>query len=315
VADAAGIPTAKWERFEDADAAREFIRRRGAPIVVKADGLAAGKGVVVAATEEEAIAAVNMIMEDKAFGTAGASVVIEECLVGEEVSLFALCDGKHAMLFGAAQDHKRVGDGDTGPNTGGMGAYSPPPCFPPELQEEAMARIVRPALAEMARRGTPFKGVLFAGLMLTAEGPKLIEFNVRFGDPECQALLPRLKSDLLPALLAAHDGELNFFDLRWQDELASVAVVMAGRGYPGEPKRGGEIRALEDAATVPGAVIFHAGTRQDEDGTIRADGGRVLTVCATGETIRVARDAAYAAVDKIDWPDGFCRRDIGWRAL
>ncbi len=254
VADAAGIPTARWERFEDIDAAREFVRRRGAPIVVKADGLAAGKGVVVAASTEEALAAVDAMMGQRAFGDAGASVVIEECLVGEEVSLFALCDGKHALLFGAAQDHKRVGDGDTGPNTGGMGAYSPPPCFPPEMQEDAMARIIRPALLEMQRRGTPFKGVLFAGLMLTADGPKLIEFNARFGDPECQALLPRLKSDLLPALLAAHDGELRHFDLRWHDDLSSVAVVMAGRGYPGEPARGGAIRALDKAADVPGAA-------------------------------------------------------------
>ncbi len=315
IADAAGIPTAKWERFEDAEAAREFIRRRGAPIVVKADGLAAGKGVVVAATEADAIAAIDLIMEDKAFGAAGAAVVIEECLVGEEVSLFALCDGKHALLFGAAQDHKRVGDGDTGPNTGGMGAYSPPPCFPLAMQEAAMAQIIRPTLAEMARRGTPFKGVLFAGLMLTADGPKLIEFNVRFGDPECQALLPRLKSDLLPALLAAADGELHYFDLRWDEALSSVAVVLAARGYPADPQRGSVIRALDAAATVPHVQIFHAGTSQDADGSIRADGGRVLTVCATGQNLHAARDAAYAAVDRIDWPDGFCRRDIGWRAL
>ncbi|MSO90254.1 MAG: phosphoribosylamine--glycine ligase [Acetobacteraceae bacterium] len=315
IADATGIPTARWERFEDAEAAREFIRRRGTPIVVKADGLAAGKGVVVASTEAEALAAINMIMEDNTFGAANTAVVIEECLTGEEVSLFALCDGKHALLFGAAQDHKRVGEGDIGPNTGGMGAYSPPPCFPPEAQEAAMASIIRPALAEMARRGTPFKGVLFAGLMLTEEGPKLIEFNVRFGDPECQALLLRLKSDLLPALLAAHDGELHFFDLRWDETLSSVAVVMAAEGYPGEPKRGGVIRALDAAAASPRAQVFHSGTSQDADGTIRADGGRVLTLCATGETICAAREAAYAAVDRIDWPDGFCRRDIGWRAL
>ena len=312
ICDAAGIPTAKWERFEDAESAREFIRRRGAPIVVKADGLAAGKGVVVAMTEAEALAAIDMIMEDAAFGESGAAVVIEEFLEGEEVSLFALCDGSHAMLFGAAQDHKRVGDGDTGPNTGGMGAYSPPPCFPPELQEEAMARIIRPTMIEMKRRGTPFKGVLYAGLMLTADGPKLIEYNVRFGDPECQALMPRLKSDLLPALLAAHDGELRHFDLRWYDDLSSVAVVMAARGYPGEPTRGGAIGGLD---RVTDAQVFHAATKRDADGTIRADGGRVLTVCATGETLRAARDAAYSTVDKIDWPDGFCRRDIGWRAL
>lgn len=315
ICDAAGIPTARWERFDDIEAARAFVRWRGAPIVVKADGLAAGKGVVVAATEEEALAAVEAMMGQRSMGAAGESLVIEECLEGEEVSLFALCDGRHALLFGAAQDHKRVGDGDTGPNTGGMGAYSPPPAFTAALQEEAMARIIRPALAEMHRRGTPFKGVLFAGLMLTAEGPKLIEFNVRFGDPECQALLPRLKSDLLPALLAACDGELRHFDLRWHDDAACVAVVLAGRGYPGEPARGGVIGGLDAAASVPGALVFHAGTRQDADGSIRADGGRVLTVCATGASLRAARDAAYAAVDRIDWADGFCRRDIGWRAL
>ena len=315
IADAAGIPTAKWESFTDAAAAREFIRRRGAPIVVKADGLAAGKGVVVAATEAEAIAAIDMIMEDKAFGDSGSAVVIEECLVGEEVSLFALCDGQHALLFGAAQDHKRVGEGDTGPNTGGMGAYSPPPCFPLAAQEAAMVSIIHPALAEMARRGTPFKGVLFAGLMLTEHGPKLIEFNVRFGDPECQALLPRLKSDLLPALLAAADGELNYFDLRWHDDVSSIAVVMAAENYPADPKRGSSIRALDQAAAIPNVQIFHAGTKQDADGTLRADGGRVLTVCATGTDLRTARDAAYQAIDRIDWPDGFCRRDIGWRAL
>jgi phosphoribosylamine--glycine ligase len=315
ICDAAGIPTALWERFEDAEAAREFVRRRGAPIVVKADGLAAGKGVMVAATEEEAIAAIGAMMERRDFGEAGAAVVVEECLVGEEVSLFALCDGSHTLLLGAAQDHKRVGEGDVGENTGGMGAYSPPPCFPPAAQEAAMARIVRPALAEMARRGTPFRGVLFAGLMLTENGAKLIEFNVRFGDPECQALLPRLRSDLLPALLATYDGELKHFDLRWHDTLASVAVVMAGRGYPGEPARGGVIGGLAEAVAVPDALVFHGATKEDADGTIRADGGRVLTVCATGEDLRHARDAAYAAVDCIDWPDGFCRRDIGWRAL
>ncbi len=213
--DAAGIPTAQWERFDDAEAAREFVRRRGAPIVVKADGLAAGKGVVVAATEAEALAAIDAMMEARAFGEAGASVVIEECLVGEEVSLFALCDGETALPLGSAQDHKRVGDGDTGPNTGGMGSYSPTPAFSPALQDAAMDGIIRPALAEMARRGTPFRGILYAGLMLTADGVKLIEFNVRFGDPECQALVLRLKSDLLPALQAAYDGELKNFDLRW----------------------------------------------------------------------------------------------------
>jgi phosphoribosylamine--glycine ligase len=314
VCDAAGIPTAAWERFTEAEAAREFVRRRGAPIVVKADGLAAGKGVVVAATEAEALAAIDDMMESRTFGEAGASVVVEECLDGEEISVFALCDGADALLLGAAQDHKRVGEGDTGPNTGGMGAYSPPPSFTPMLADGVMARIVRPTLAEMARRGSPFRGVLFVGLMLTGEGAKVIEFNVRFGDPECQALLLRLKSDLLPALLAACDGELRYFDLRWH-ETASMAVVMAARGYPAAPRTGGAIRGLEEAAAVPGAMVFHAGTALGADGEVVAAGGRVLTLCATGETLRAARDAAYAAARAIDWADGFCRRDIGWRAL
>jgi phosphoribosylamine--glycine ligase len=314
ICDAAGIPTARWERFEDTETAREFIRRRGAPIVVKADGLAAGKGVVVAATEHAALAAIDAIMEARIFGEAGAAVVIEECLTGDEVSLFALCDGENAVPLGSAQDHKRVGDGDTGPNTGGMGCYAPTPMFGPDLEQAAMDRIIRPALAEMVRRGTPFRGILFAGLMLTPDGPKLIEFNVRFGDPECQALLLRLRSDLLPALLAARDGELAHFDLRWHDTVA-VAVVLAARGYPEAPERGSEIRGLAAAAAKPGVQVFHAGTAADADGRIRAAGGRVLTVCATGTTLLAARDAAYAAVDAIDWPEGFCRRDIGHRAL
>ena len=314
IADAAGIPTAKWERFEDAEAAREFVRRRGAPIVVKADGLAAGKGVVVAATEDEALTAIDAIMERRAFGESGAAVVIEECLVGEEVSLFALCDGQSAVLLGSAQDHKRVGEGDVGPNTGGMGAFAPVPSFPPAAEQAAFDRIIRPALAEMAACGMPFRGVLYAGLMLTNDGPKLIEFNVRFGDPECQILLLRLRSDLLPALQAACDGELAHFALRWFDT-AAVAVVMAASGYPEAPQRGGEIKGLERAAAVPDVQVFHAGTEQDATGRIRAIGGRVLTVCATGATLRQARDHAYEAVDRIDWPTGFCRRDVGWRAL
>jgi phosphoribosylamine--glycine ligase len=314
IADAAGVPTAKWERFEDAEAAREFVRRRGVPIVIKADGLAAGKGVVVATTEFEALTAIDAIMERRAFGEAGASVVIEEFRVGEEVSLFALCDGRSAVLLGSAQDHKRVGDGDVGPNTGGMGAYAPVPAFPPAAERDAFERVVLPVLAEMEARGTPFRGVLFAGLMLTVDGPKLIEFNVRFGDPECQVLLSRLRSDLLPALQAVCDGELAHFDVRLFDT-AAIAVVLAARGYPEAPERGGAIRGLEQAAEVADARVFHAGTEQDVDGTIRAAGGRVLTVCATGNTLTAARDRAYEAVDRIDWPTGFCRRDIGWRAL
>ena len=314
IAGAAGIPTAKWESFNDPEAAREFVRRRGAPIVIKADGLAAGKGVIVAATEAEALTAIDAMMLQQVFGAAGASIVIEECLVGEEVSLFALCDGTSAVLLGSAQDHKRVGDGDTGPNTGGMGAYSPVPSFPGEQEQEAFARFIRPALAEMARRGTPFRGFLYAGLMLTEDGPKLIEYNVRFGDPECQILLRRMRSDLLPALQAARDGELKHFDIRFFD-ITAVGVVMAARGYPDAPERGGIIKGLDRANAVPDVTVFHAGTESDADGAIRAAGGRVLTVCATGKTIKLARDRAYEAVDRIDWPTGFCRRDIGWRAL
>jgi phosphoribosylamine---glycine ligase len=313
VCDAAGIPTALWERFEDAAAARAFVRRRGAPIVVKADGLAAGKGVVVAASVAEAEAAIAEFMEQGSLGEAGRSVVIEECLFGEEVSLFALCDGINAIPLGAAQDHKRVGDGDVGPNTGGMGAYSPPPALTAELEQQAMDRIIRPALTELFRQGTPFRGILYAGLMLTAEGPKLIEFNVRFGDPECQVLMLRLKSDLLPALLAACDGELADFDLRWRDE-AAIGVVMAARGYPGEPVRHTRIDGLVEAAAVQGVRIFQAGTEM-KDGVLLSSGGRVLTVCALGAELRDARAAAYQAVAKIDWPEGFCRKDIGWRAL
>jgi phosphoribosylamine--glycine ligase len=313
VCDAAGIPTALWERFDDPSAAHEFVRRRGAPIVVKADGLAGGKGVVVAATVAEAEAAITEFMEAGRLGDAGRSVVIEECLVGEEVSLFVLSDGIDAIPLGSAQDHKRVGDGDTGANTGGMGAFAPTPALPPALEHDAMERILRPALAELARRGTPFRGVLYAGLMITADGPKLIEFNVRFGDPECQVLMLRLKSDLLPALVAACEGELAAFELRWHDE-AAIVVVMAARGYPGEPVRHTEIRGLEAASAVPGVQIFHAGTEL-LDGRLVSTGGRVLNVCATGVDLRAARAAAYAVVDRIDWPEGFCRRDIGWRAL
>jgi phosphoribosylamine--glycine ligase len=253
-------------------------------------------------------------MDSRVHGAAGATVLIEDCLVGEEISFFALCDGTTALPLAAAQDHKRVGDGDVGPNTGGMGAYSPPPAFTDGLRDEVMARIVQPTLDEMKRRGTPFRGVLFAGLMLTAQGPKLIEFNVRFGDPECQVLMLRLRSDLLAALLAACDGELARFDLRWEKDPA-IIVVMAAEGYPGTPRKGTEIRGLEAAAQVKGAQVFHAGTARREDGALVADGGRVLGVCATGPTLRDARDAAYAAVEAVDWPGGFCRRDIGWRAL
>jgi phosphoribosylamine---glycine ligase len=313
IADAAGIPTALWERFDDAESAAEFVRRRGAPIVVKADGLAAGKGVVVAETEAEALAAIKEFMTDGALGVAGASVVIEECLFGEEASFFALCDGAHAIALGAAQDHKRVGDGDVGPNTGGMGAYSPTPAMSAALEAEVMARVIRPTLAEMAARGTPFRGFLFAGLMLTEQGVKLIEFNVRFGDPECQCMMLRLKSDLLAALVAAMDGELGSFDLRWSDKPV-VAVTLAAEGYPANPRKHTPIMGVERAQAEPGVRVFHAGTDM-LDGRLVANGGRVLTVCGTGDTILEARDAAYRGVGRIDWKEGFCRHDIAWRAL
>ncbi len=309
--DATGIPTARWERFDDAEAAREFIRRRGAPIVVKADGLAGGKGVVVAETEEQALAAVDAMMVARGLGEAGASILIEECLTGDELSFFALCDGAHAIPFGSAEDHKRVGDGDTGPNTGGMGAVSPWPGMTPELEDAIMSGIIRPTLVEMVRRGTPFRGILFAGLMHTADGMKLIEFNARFGDPECQALLPRLRSDILPALLAACDGELAHFDLRW-DETVSVAVVLAARGYPADPEIGTEIKGLEHAAAMPGTRLFQSGTKLDAAGRLLSAGGRVLTVCGMGPDIATARGAAYAGAVAIEWPEGFCRKDIGW---
>jgi phosphoribosylamine--glycine ligase len=314
VANAAGAPTAAHAVFEDADAARAHIRSRGAPIVVKADGLAAGKGVVVAMSEAEALAAVTDMMEGGLHGAAGRRVVIEEFLAGEEISFFALCDGTTAVPLGAAQDHKRAFDGDAGPNTGGMGAYSPPPAWTPDLETQVMATCIQPVLAEMARRGAPFQGVLFAGLMLTEAGPKLLEFNTRFGDPECQALMLRLRSDLLPALLAATQGELAMFDLRWE-KLASILVVMAADGYPEAPRTGSEIRGLEAAAQVPDVTIFHAGTARREDGALVAAGGRVLGIGAVGATLAEARAAAYAAIGKVDWPGGFCRRDIGWRAL
>jgi phosphoribosylamine--glycine ligase len=309
IASAAGIPTARYARFENAEAARAHCRRLGAPLVVKADGLAAGKGVVVAGSVAEAEAAVTSFMDEQRLGAAGQVVLIEECLSGPEVSFFALCDGEHAVPLGAATDHKRAHDGDRGPNTGGMGAVAPAPALTPALAEAAAARIVRPALAELARRGSPFRGILFAGLMLTAEGPKLIEFNARFGDPECQALLPLLASDLLPALLAACEGELGDFDLRWHAG-ASVAVVLAARGYPEAPETGSEIRGLERAGSLPGVQIFHSGTRL-AGGRLEAAGGRVLTVSGRGADLTQARSRAYDAVRAIDWPGGFYRRDIG----
>ena len=307
-----GIPTASFARFDDPDAARAYVAQHGAPLVIKADGLAAGKGVVMAETVAQANDAIAMMFSG-GLGTAGAEVVIEEWMIGEEASFFALCDGTHALPLASAQDHKRVGDGDTGPNTGGMGAYSPAPVMTPALTERVMAEIIRPTLAGMAKRGTPFQGVLFAGLMITAQGPKLIEYNTRFGDPECEVLMPRLKSDIVPALLAACDGVLDRIDLRWRDEPA-LTVVLAAKGYPAKPETGSIIRDVEKAEALDEVLVFHAGTKL-KNGDLVANGGRVLNVVALGKTVGEAQKRAYEAVDKIDWPGGFCRRDIGWQAI
>ena len=310
------IPTAAYERFKGAGAAKDYVRKKGAPIVVKADGLAAGKGVVVAETVAEAEAAIDMMFgggKDNPLGAPAWEIVIEDCLVGEEASFFALCDGETAIPLASAQDHKRVGDGDKGPNTGGMGAYSPAPVMTPEMNARVMDEIVLPTVRAMKALGAPYKGVLFAGLMITKQGPQLIEYNVRFGDPECQVLMLRLMSDLVPALIAARDGQLKNFDLRWYDE-AALTVVMAAKGYPGAYKKGSLIEGLDAAAQVEGVEIFHAGTRSDGD-HIFANGGRVLNVCARGNSVAQAQQRAYAAIDKINWIDGFCRHDIGWRAI
>jgi phosphoribosylamine---glycine ligase len=306
------IPTAAYERFSAAAPAKDHVRAKGAPIVVKADGLAAGKGVIVATSLAEAEAAIDMMLGG-GLGEAGAEVVIEEFLAGEEASFFALCDGESAIPLASAQDHKRVGDGDTGPNTGGMGAYSPAAVMTPQMIRRAMDEIVIPTVRAMKAMGAPYKGVLYAGLMITADGPKLIEYNVRFGDPECQVLMLRLMSDLVPALLAATDGVLRNFDLRWYPQ-AALTVVMATRGYPGSYAKGSLIEGLDAAAAVEGVEIFHAGTRE-EGGRILANGGRVLNILALGDSVGQAQARAYAAVDRIRWPEGFCRRDIGFRAL
>jgi phosphoribosylamine--glycine ligase len=306
------IPTGAYRRFDNAADALAYVRAQSAPIVVKADGLAAGKGVVVAKTLAEAEAAIAMMFEG-AFGAAGAEVVIEEFLAGREISFFALCDGETAIPLATAQDHKRVFDHDEGPNTGGMGAYSPTPFVTPEVHDQIMSRIIGPTVAGMKQRGMPFRGVLYAGVMLTAEGPKLFEYNVRFGDPECQVLMLRMMSDIVPAFLASCDGELRHFDLRWYDEPA-LTVVMAAKGYPGDYKKGTRIEGLDEAARIEGVEIFHAGTIA-KDGAILANGGRVLNVCAVGKTVREAQERAYQAVDLIQWPDGFCRRDIAWQAV
>ncbi len=309
-----GIPTAASRTFSwrEREAAEAYVRAQGAPIVVKADGLAAGKGVTVAADIEQALDALEQAFGG-AFGSAGETVVIEECLRGEEASLFALVDGRNVLEFGTAQDHKAVGEGDRGPNTGGMGAYAPAPCMTPALTLRAMAEIVRPTVAGLAAEGTPYRGVLYAGLMLTEGGPKLLEYNVRLGDPEAQVQLVRLKTDLGQLLQGLVDGVLDHMDLRWYDD-AALCVVMATRGYPGAYVNGSEIFGLDEAERLDGVTIFHAATRL-EQGRVLASGGRVLNVTAQAPSLREAQGRAYAAVDRIDWPEGFCRRDIGWRAL
>ena len=305
-----GIPTAAYGRFSDRAAALAYLERHCAPIVVKADGLASGKGVTVAMDIATARAAVEDIFSGR-FGTA--ECVIEEFLEGEEASFFVLTDGRNALPLATAQDHKRVGDGDTGPNTGGMGAYSPAPCMTPALCTEALEKIVKPTIRALADMGHPYVGVLYAGLILTKDGPKLIEYNCRFGDPECQVLMMRLKDDLVTLMLACCDGTLDKVTARWFDD-AALTVVVCARGYPGEVEKGSDIRGLEGASAMEGVEIFHAGTAM-KNGAIIANGGRVLNVTARGRTVKEARDRAYATVDRIDWPEGFCRRDIGWRAI
>jgi phosphoribosylamine--glycine ligase len=307
-----GIPTAAFARFSEPEPAKAYLRRQGAPIVVKADGLAAGKGVVVAASLPEAEAAVDAMLGG-ALGAAGREIVVEECLTGEEVSFFALCGGGHAIAFGTAQDHKRAFEGDQGPNTGGMGAYSPAPIVTPDLERRIMDEIIGPTLRGLEARGILYTGVLYAGLMLTAQGPKLIEYNVRFGDPETQVLMPRLRSDLVEAMLGACDGRLGDVAPEWSPDTA-LTVVMAAQGYPGPVQKGSEIRGLLAAEELEGVLVFQAGTRQ-ETGRILADGGRVLAVTATGRSAAEAQVRAYQGIGRIDWPEGFCRRDIGRRAV
>ncbi|UXU74272.1 MULTISPECIES: phosphoribosylamine--glycine ligase [unclassified Paracoccus (in: a-proteobacteria)] len=312
ICDACGAPTAAWARFDAAGPAREHIRRHGAPIVVKADGLAAGKGVTVAMTESEALAAIDDAFGG-AFGAAGAEVVIEEFMQGEEASFFVLCDGQDCLPIGTAQDHKRVGDGDTGPNTGGMGAYSPAPVLTPALQDQVMERIVRPTVAEMARRGTPFQGVLYAGLMIQDGEARLVEYNVRFGDPECQVLMMRLGAQALDLILACAEGRLAEAAVTWADDHA-LTVVLAAQGYPGSYRKGTAIAGLEGLPSDSAHMVFHAGTARGAQGLI-ATGGRVLAATGRGATLAQAHQRAYELARAIDWPDGFYRRDIGWRAL
>ena len=312
ICDAAGAPTAAYGHFTDAEAARAHVRANGAPIVVKADGLAAGKGVIVAMTEAEAIAAIDD-MFGGAFGGAGAEVVIEEFMEGEEASFFVLCDGETVLPVGTAQDHKRVGDGDTGPNTGGMGAYSPAPVLSEEIAQKALDKIVRPTMAEMTKRGMPYQGVLYVGLMIKDGQPRLVEYNVRFGDPECQVLMMRLGAQAMDLMHAAAEGRLAEAQVNWADDHA-MTVVLAANGYPGSYEKGSVIGGLDRLDDGSSAMCFHAGT-SEKDGKIIATSGRVLNVTARGATLQEARDRAYAMAARIDWPDGFYRKDIGWRAL
>lgn len=308
----AGIPTAQYSQFDNADEAKAYVRARGAPIVIKADGLAAGKGVTVASNLDDALTAIDACFSG-AFGAAGASVVVEDYLEGEEASFFALSDGDTVLPLLAAQDHKRVGDGDSGPNTGGMGAFSPTPSMTPALIEQTLDKIIHPTITTMASRGTPFKGVLFAGLMLTPTGPQLIEYNVRFGDPETQAMMMRLESDLLELLIATAEGRLHTVSPKWSDDCA-LTVVMASQGYPAAYRKGSEIKGLEDLEALENIKIFHAGTATSESRLVSA-GGRVLNITARGRSIDEARKRAYETIGRIDWPEGFYRSDIGQRAI
>ncbi|MDH5772947.1 MAG: phosphoribosylamine--glycine ligase, partial [Rhodospirillaceae bacterium] len=308
-----GIPTAAYGRFDEPDAAKEYIMRLEEKVVVKADGLAAGKGVILCHNKNEAYAAIDHLMTERAFGIAGDEVLVEEFMEGEEVSFFALVDGNNAVPLASAQDHKAAFDGDTGPNTGGMGAYSPAPVVDGAMEAKIMETIITPTINAMVEEGCPFRGVLFAGLMLTKDGPKVLEFNARFGDPECQALMVRMQSDVLDALVACADGTLDKTEINWSDDTA-LTVVMAANGYPGHYDKGSEIKNIEAAEKMPGVEVFHAGTAM-QDGKLVSTGGRVLGITATGKSVKEAQELAYKAVDAIDWPGGFCRRDIGWRAI
>ena len=308
------IPSAAFKRFTHAEEAIEYVERVGAPIVIKADGLAAGKGVTVAQTLDQAKDAIEQALNDNKFGEAGSEIVIEECLIGEEASFHVLVDGENVIPLASAQDHKPVGEGDTGPNTGGMGTYSPAPILNKDLTQEIMQKFIIPTVDGMKKEGHIYRGVLYAGLMITKDGPKLIEYNARFGDPETQVLLMRLKTDLLPALIACADGTLDQINLDW-DRSAAICVVMAANGYPAEYKKGTSIKGLQKAGKIEGTQIFHAGTLLNQQGDLIANGGRVLGITSLGEDLTMAQKRAYAAVDLIDWTDGFCRRDIGWRAI